>query len=550
MGADTDESETVGLPREVRRCPECGQRFGPDARFCPFDGGPLLAAPWDASKDPLLGKLIDGRYRVEALLGEGGMGRVYQVRHAALDRLFAMKVLKRELATDNELSTRFVREARAAASIRHPHVVAITDFGEIDASQFASATGSFHDAEATPYFVMEFLNGQSLAQLLRRGGPVPAGRAARILAQIAEAVGAAHDAGIVHRDLKPDNIFLVGRADGRDGDDVRVLDFGAAQVMGNSRLTKKGVVFGTPHYMSPEQAQGHAVDYRSDVYALGVIMYEMFTGRVPFEGDSYMGVLTQHMFADPPALSTLSGTRDLGALEAITMRCLAKAPDHRYLSTRALAEDVARAVSVASDGQVMIARSMLALPPKKTPGAMGTLADEVEPPSRRRTGSQGVAIPTKRMGPLALAVALGVLAVGVFTLVWVRTKHGQANAAAAAIATATSAPATAPSTTAGAHVDAPPAAPPIATMSTMPDAVPARGQAPLAPPSLVNRAAANPSLPAALAPARAALRPSIAPIAPIAPPAPSAAASAEAPRTTPPQATERDLGDPWAPKPP
>jgi eukaryotic-like serine/threonine-protein kinase len=434
MPFDADDSaETLGVPREVRGCPDCRQRFSNDARFCPFDGCPLEVMPCnpsEASEDPLLGQLIDGRYRVETRLGEGGMGRVYQVRHVALERLFAMKVLKRELATDGELATRFVREARAAASIRHPHVVAITDFGEIAASQFATRRASMPDADTTPYFVMEFLTGHSLAQLLRHGGPIAADRAARIVIQIAEAVGAAHDAGIIHRDLKPDNIFLVGNEDGRNSDDVRVLDFGAAQVIGNSRLTKKGVVFGTPYYMSPEQAQGHAVDYRSDVYALGVIMFEMFTGRVPFEGDSYMGVLTQHMFAEPPAVSTLREAGDLGALETVTMRCLAKSPAHRYLSTRALAEDIARAIPVEdSDGEASVASVVRLIETHATscthkanaPDALAARAREIAPQSGRDIAPSRRTTAPRRSTIATLALALGVLSVTTIAVLVTRT---------------------------------------------------------------------------------------------------------------------------------
>jgi serine/threonine protein kinase len=312
----------VPLPIDARngkRCDECGSRFGIDATFCPFDGATLTAAPRDSIPDALLGAKVDGRYEVVALLGEGGMGKVYKVRHLALDRTFAMKVLRRDVARDEQLAARFIQEAKATASIKHPNVVSITDFGRL--------------ADDTPYFVMELLVGDTLATLLREGR-IATRVAVPILLRIASALAASHEAGVVHRDLKPENIFLLGkRVAGRVPEDVRLVDFGAAKIMGKSRLTKKGIVFGTPHYMSPEQASGGTVDHRTDIYALGVIMYEMLAGRVPFEADTYMGVLTQHMYVDPtpPSVVLANGT-DLGELEAVTMRALAKEPKKRFAS--------------------------------------------------------------------------------------------------------------------------------------------------------------------------------------------------------------------------
>jgi eukaryotic-like serine/threonine-protein kinase len=185
------------------------------------------------------------------------------------------------------------------------------------------------------YFVMELLEGQSLAALLRTGGPLPAARGLAIVRQLVNAVKAAHDASIVHRDLKPDNIHI-GRGDG-DKDLVKVVDFGLAKVIGSSKLTRAGMVFGTPHYMSPEQAAGEVVDHRADIYALGVVMYEMFTGKVPFEADSYMGVLTKHMYMAPaPPSSLWPEIKSLGALEDVILRCLQKRPEARYDNLAAL----------------------------------------------------------------------------------------------------------------------------------------------------------------------------------------------------------------------
>jgi eukaryotic-like serine/threonine-protein kinase len=290
---------------------------------------------FDPLLDPLIGTRIDGRYDVVSVLGEGGMGRIYEVRHAALARSFAMKVLRPELAQDGDLAARFILEAKATASVKHPNVVQITDFG--------------HMPDRVPFFVMELLVGTTLGEIIHAGGPVAPARAVRIIRKVAGALAAAHAAGVVHRDLKPDNVFLVGGSREQKGPDdpdraralamlgyaadVRVVDFGAAKIVGTSRMTKAGVVFGTPHYMSPEQASGQPVDHRADVYSLGVIMYEMFTAQVPFEADTYMGVLTQHMFVEPvPPSQVSSAAKELGPLEAITLTCLAKRPEDRFAS--------------------------------------------------------------------------------------------------------------------------------------------------------------------------------------------------------------------------
>ena len=321
---DTQPPPAAATPRATS-CPTCGAHFSRDGRFCPFDGTLLVAASdRDSASDALLGTVVDQRYEVLSVIGEGGMGSVYCVRHRALGKRFALKVLRQDLALDGEIAARFIQEARTAAAVSHPGLVEITDFGRLESGQV--------------YFVMELLEGQSLAALLRRGGPLPAARGLDIVRQLARALKAAHDASIVHRDLKPDNIH-VGRGDG-ERDLVKIVDFGLAKVIGSSRFTRAGMVFGTPHYMSPEQAAGEAVDHRADIYALGVVMYEMFTGRVPFEADSYMGVLTKHMYMAPAPPSALCPElKSLGALEDIILRCLQKQPDARYESLGALLLD-------------------------------------------------------------------------------------------------------------------------------------------------------------------------------------------------------------------
>ncbi len=380
----TPTKRTVDIRREVKRCAVCKQRFSRDAGFCPFDGTKLEAAPFDPMADPLIGARIDERYDVVCLLGEGGMGRIYEVRHRALERAFAMKILRPELAQDAELAARFILEAKATASVKHPNVVQITDFGRLP--------------DGTPFFVMELLVGNTLGEVLKAGGPLPVARAVRIIRKVAGALAAAHAAGVVHRDLKPDNVFLVGGSrdvaapDDPDRSrslamlssaaDVRVVDFGAAKIVGGNRLTRAGVVFGTPHYMSPEQASGQSVDPRADVYSLGVIMYEMFCGRVPFEAETYMGVLTQHMFARPPRPSEVAGAaRELGALEDITMTCLAKTPEDRFTSMDALIGGIDRVVQLEGESDTDLGPRPSSRPDALSRSVRPAMPDEIELPT-------------------------------------------------------------------------------------------------------------------------------------------------------------------------
>lgn len=352
-------------------CATCGQRFtGGDARFCPYDGERLaagVAGTEPPAPDPLLGAVIDHRYEVTQVLGEGGMGTVYRVRHRLLGRNFALKALRRELASDPELPTRFIREAKAAAAIAHPNVVQISDFGVLPSGQ--------------PYFVMELLAGRSLSALLWQNGPLSPGRAVRIFRQVAEGLGAAHAAGVVHRDLKPDNIHV---ADAGSREMVKVLDFGLAKVAGASKLTRNGIVYGTPHYMSPEQAAGEPVDHRSDIYSLGVVMYEALTGRVPFEADTYMGILTKHLYVEPtPPSEVLGNPMLLGALEDITLRCMQKKPTQRYGTMAELLAAFDRVVQVTDSGQLRV-RPSRAVVGTASPEALRGSQETTQPRARAR----------------------------------------------------------------------------------------------------------------------------------------------------------------------
>jgi eukaryotic-like serine/threonine-protein kinase len=251
----------------------------------------------------LVGSVLAGRYRIEHLLGSGGMGSVYRAEHVLMRKACAVKVLHREMTQVKEVVARFEREAVAAARIEHPHVAAATDFGQLE-------DGSF-------YLVLEYIEGKGLGQLITELGSLPEERALVITRQIADALSAAHASGIVHRDLKPDNVMLVAKDDGADF--VKVLDFGIAkvQIEGMSTeqpaLTRINTVMGTPEYMAPEQARGEAVDARADLYTLGAILYEMLAGTSPFRHEEFVVVLTKKLTEDPPPLPARvsSATRDL-----------------------------------------------------------------------------------------------------------------------------------------------------------------------------------------------------------------------------------------------
>jgi len=293
-----------------------------------FDDSEVSGPRSGVSKAPegLLGRTIDQRYRVEALLGEGGMGLVYRVIHTRLNKPLAIKVLRRENTKDPEVLARFRREAESASGIGNQHIVDINDFGELD--------------DGSTYFVMECLEGLDLIDAIDVVQRMPEDRAVHIAIQLCRALGAAHDAGIIHRDLKPENVFLIRRNDTEDF--VKVLDFGIAKVAnGPKRLTRAGEVLGTPHYMSPEQCEGDGVDHRTDIYALGVLLYEMVTGHVPHDADTMMGILTKQMYEDPiPPKVRVPQVSE--GLEQLIMRCLEKKPEQRYQTMQSIEVDLQR----------------------------------------------------------------------------------------------------------------------------------------------------------------------------------------------------------------
>jgi eukaryotic-like serine/threonine-protein kinase len=286
---------------------------------------PAEAAGARSSSDGWIGRVFDDRYRVVEKLGEGGMGAVFIAEHLKLHKRVALKVILPDFAGDGEMAARFAREAMASARLDHPHVASALDYGTLP--------------EGGAYLVMQLVRGESLQKLIETQGRQPWQRACAFAAQVADALVAAHAEGVVHRDLKPDNILLEPREGGMEL--VKVLDFGIARVSAEAgqavegaaagrALTRVGTVMGTPGYMSPEQAVGEAVDHRTDLYALGVILWEMLVGRELFEGHELTRIVTQQLTTDPPPVRAAAGDAAIPhELDELVARLLARAPADR-----------------------------------------------------------------------------------------------------------------------------------------------------------------------------------------------------------------------------
>src|SRR5512133_143364 len=282
--------------------------------------------PPGASPERMLGRVLGDRYRVVSRLGEGGMGTVYLCEHAVLKRRFALKVLRPELAEDPELVERFRNEAIAASRIGQENVVDVVDFGA--------------DPDGALYYVMEALDGRNLGVVLRDEGALAVPRALALLEQVCRALAAAHAGGVVHRDVKPENVLVGIRDDGTEW--AKVVDFGISHVPsgpGRERLTRAGAIIGTPEYMAPEQATGGAVDHRADVYAVGVLAYEMLTGTLPFEATSDVATLVAAQLndAEPPSARNAAVPPEV---DAVVLRAIAKRPEDRYGSMAELASEL------------------------------------------------------------------------------------------------------------------------------------------------------------------------------------------------------------------
>lgn len=330
------------------------------------------------------GALLAGRYEVVRTLGWGGMAEVYLAMDRRLGREVAVKVIRDRFAEDERFVARFRREARAAASLSHPNVVAVHDVGA---------------HEGSPFIVMEHIPGHTLAELVRDGGALPSDRAAEIGEAVARALGAAHAAGIVHRDIKPGNVMVT--ADGR----VKVLDFGIARALRWTPLTDTPAVQGTAEYMAPEYVRGDGADPRSDIYSLGAVLYELLTGRPPFTGDSPLQVAYKHL-EEAPAQPEAVRPGIPPALSAVVMRCLAKHPGDRYRRAEELAGDLGRLGAAHPAATAPIPRDRTRVLRADVPSAPAT-----SPGGRRRGLWWGLAAGLA-VAAIAAAVAVPLLADG------------------------------------------------------------------------------------------------------------------------------------------
>ncbi len=309
----------------------------------------------------LVGQVLGGRYRLNKKLGEGGMGEVYAGEHVHIDKKFAIKLLRPEIVSNKEAVKRFYQEAQSSSSIKHRNIIAIEDFGELPDGRI--------------YMCMELLDGAALNDLIMQ--PQTVERLLNILIQTGHGLAAAHAKNIVHRDMKPENIYVTF---GPNREDIpKILDFGIAKVSGNdaqNNLTRTGTIFGTPFYMAPEQALGNPVDARTDVYAMGVIMYEVFSGSLPFQGESFMGILTQHITTEPEPVqmrAAKAGRSLPPGLAEIVMCCLRKDPAQRFSTMDELVNQLVgiyRGIAGAGMSSYMEAFPVSSAHPIVTPGPM------------------------------------------------------------------------------------------------------------------------------------------------------------------------------------
>jgi hypothetical protein len=391
----------------VRACASCGSEYAEDLSFCPRDGTPLpsLLAQAPAAR---VGSVLAGQIELREPCGTGSMGTVFRAWQSTMERDVAVKVLRRELLATPTLVRRFYREARAAARLSHPNIVVVHALGET--------------AEQLPFIVMEYVAGESLAQLCQQQGALPVPRALGIARQIASALVEAHEHDVVHRDLKPANILLQRRSSG--GDCVKVVDFGIAKIVSDgacdgeqSQLTQTGAIFGTPHYLAPEQAAGADVDGRADLYALGVILFLMLTGRLPFPNPNGLEVLVQQLQEPPPRPRDLAPHLS-AELEALVLRALRKDRAQRWPTAAALHEALLALegdAAAAAGGRDGLRSTSALAPPIVGPRAAVAGGPQCEGGVRCERGVPATLVPwggrrSTWAGSLVLAAALGATA--------------------------------------------------------------------------------------------------------------------------------------------
>lgn len=313
-----------------KQCPVCNAAYPNTSTFCPADGTPLIEAP-DQS-DPFIGKVLEGKYLIVSRIGSGGMGNVYRGRHTKMETSVAIKILHASMVSDAKAVERFRREARAALAVNHPNAIQVMDFGVTE--------------DQTVFIIMELLDGVSLQKVLETEKVVPVEKTVKIFKQICAAVGAAHAKEVIHRDLKPDNVIVLNY--NQPGEQVKVLDFSIAKVSSGDKnaqaLTEVGLVVGTPQYMSPEQAQGIELDKRADIYSLGVCLYQLLTGSLPFTAASSMALALKHIHALPRPVREVNNKIPL-EIETVVMKAMAKRPNDRQQTAEELADELEKALA-------------------------------------------------------------------------------------------------------------------------------------------------------------------------------------------------------------
>lgn len=375
-------------------CSKCGSPNPKDTVFCGKCGTRLVDENTSVThEDPLIGSFVGDRFLVHEKLGEGGMGIVYRAEQTAIQREVALKVLHANLTQDESLHARFQNEAAASSRLNHPNTITIYDFGKTKSNSL--------------YIAMEFIKGRSLDDEIQENGPMDPKRACNIAIQICGSLQDAHDNNIVHRDLKPENVMLCRR--GSEKDVVKVLDFGIAKILEDEStdqrkaLTKTGMVFGTPQYMSPEQIRGEKVDNRTDIYSLGVILYQMLRGTLPFNADTPMGLLTKHLMDTPEPLESHGIPKEI---DGVVMKTLEKEPSLRPSSMKELSDLLAAASGIGGPAAITEALPVQNAPAPRTVARHGQVARK----KSSKTSSDSGASKSGRVA--AIAVALVLLAAG------------------------------------------------------------------------------------------------------------------------------------------
>lgn len=291
----------------------------------------LLGAESEAPYSDLIGKTIDKKYLIQSVLGEGGMAVVYRAHHVQMERTVVIKVMQGWLLSNRNSVERFERECKLTAKLNHPNIVSVYDVGLINGKE--------------PYLVMEYIKGESLADKIHNSGALPYATTANIIIQICRGLQEAHTSGIIHRDLKPDNVLLQHKSDRPDW--VKIVDFGISNfVHGSKKLTKTGRMVGTPEYIAPEQLKDRPIDMRTDLYGIGIMMFEMLTGRVPFDGESAESILMKHLLEDAPTMAEVRPElAENNLFQPIVDKLLKKNPDDRYQTATELRLDVEHALN-------------------------------------------------------------------------------------------------------------------------------------------------------------------------------------------------------------